>query len=79
MNDAEIKKWHYQAHAETLIEKMEKKGFKVQYVSTAAEAKDLIMGLIPKGALVALGGSAIGYKTSSSTSMDAHPDLSGSA
>ncbi|MFH1091364.1 MAG: lactate utilization protein [Pseudomonadota bacterium] len=57
MNDAEVKQWHYQKHAEKIIEKMEKKGFKVQYVNTGAEAKDLIMSLIPQGATVVLTGS----------------------
>ena len=57
MDDREVKKWHNEKRAENLKKKMNKRGFKVEYAPTAAEAKAMIMAQIPEGCTVILTGS----------------------
>ena len=57
MDDHEIKSWYYEKRAEALINNLEKKGHKAQFVATADEARDAVLALIPEGATVALTGS----------------------
>lgn len=57
MNDNEIKEWYVEKHAEKLIPKLEKRGFKAMFASTAAEAKEKVLSLIPEGSSVAFTGS----------------------
>ena len=57
MNDQENKAWFDECQAQSLIKKMEKRGFNAVYAPTAEEAKKAVLGLVPDGVLVALLGS----------------------
>ncbi|MBU2550038.1 MAG: lactate utilization protein [Proteobacteria bacterium] len=57
MEDRGISQWYNEAHARKLIGNLEKKGFKAQFRTTADEARDAVINLIPEGASVALAGS----------------------
>ncbi|MDR1044993.1 MAG: lactate utilization protein [Candidatus Adiutrix sp.] len=57
MNDAEIKAWQWECQAGDLIKKMEKRGFKACYASTGAEARKIILDLVPDRGAVGLLGS----------------------
>ncbi len=55
MND--FTKWHNETLGCKTVEALKKNGFEAVWCSTAAEAKDKIMELIPEGTSVGLGGS----------------------
>jgi len=57
MDDRDIKAWSYEKRALPLMDKLKKKGFIPQYVSTTEAGKNAVLSLIPEGATVALTGS----------------------
>jgi len=57
MNDKEIKAWQMECQAGALIKKMEKRGFKAVYAATGAEAKEMVLQMIPNSGTIGLLGS----------------------
>ena len=57
MDDREIKIWYDAKRAETLIKKLEKRGFGAKYAATTEEAKEAVLSQIPEGASVVFTGS----------------------
>nr|WP_242976806.1 lactate utilization protein [Clostridium sp. 3-3] len=53
----EVKKWHNVCKAKEIVEILNKKHYKAQYVETIDEAKKLLFSMIEEGSSVALGGS----------------------
>lgn len=52
-----IKKWQYQCIAKEMVDVLKNKHFDAHYAEDLDSAKDIILKLIPKGAIIGLGGS----------------------
>jgi hypothetical protein len=57
MNDAEILAWRRKLLGGELVEKMARRGFSASYASTAAEAREAVLALLPPAGAIALLGS----------------------
>ena len=57
MDDAQVSSWFLEKKAETIIKKMEKKGFSAFYAPAPDEAGKMVLDMIPEGAAVILTGS----------------------
>ena len=53
----EFTPWHNEALGKKVVESLKKNGFEAEYCSSAAEAADKILALIPESASVGFGGS----------------------
>lgn len=54
---AQTKDWQKEKIGQKVKDNLAKKGFKAEYVATPEEARGLVLGLIPEGASVGIGGS----------------------
>ncbi len=50
-------KWHYQCIARDMVEMLGQKGYDAHYAEDLNQAKNLVLGMIPLGASIAVGGS----------------------
>ena len=57
MDDARVASWYFEKQAESIIKKMEKKGFRAFYAPAPEEAGKIVLDMIPEGATVILTGS----------------------
>jgi len=53
----EFAPWHNEALGKKVVEALKKNGFEAEYCSSAAEAADKVLALIPESASVGFGGS----------------------
>lgn len=56
-NVEEIKQWFNETRLNTIIKALQKKNYEVLYAKTKIEALKLVMGMIPAGSSVGIGGS----------------------
>ena len=52
-----VKRWYNEDRGKRAVEALKKRGFRAHYVETQAQAKEMILKEIPKGATVGVGGS----------------------
>jgi len=53
----EAREWHKKLRVENTLRALERNGFDVKYYPTAGEALAGVLGMVPEGATVGLGGS----------------------
>jgi len=52
-----FKKWQYQLIAKEMVEVLKSKSYDAHYAEDLEEAKGIILGMIPEGSSIAMGGS----------------------